>query len=385
VDQYNHCLAGDTRVETLDGSIAIRKLVGKTGWLHTSIGVRPFTHVWSSGLGQLFRVQLADGTAIRATAKHPFLTRRGWVNAGDLTTDDEVLSVAKCLNNQKSWFSTGSATLETTGGGITEPTYSLSALLAYSIEQCGKPRTALSRLAGRFTTGFPTTSTLLIPRALKFSSAASTNGYTARAFPSRSGSVGDNTWSRPSFRLSEPGKEQQKADSAWSKTVSATVAKLRNGYANYRQSCFVATGAATNSPQRRAMAKPGFAPTTTRPRGDADEYVKVVSIVPDGVEEVFDLEVDDPCHDFAVNGGVIVSNSISALRYLWAAAFPALFNIAERIVQNVYPTAIELGIAQAVERMRISDGVEERLDPLAAFTGIGSSRMADARFSLGPD
>ena len=32
-----------------------------------------------------------DGTTLRVTAEHPIMTRRGWVKAGDLTEDDEVL------------------------------------------------------------------------------------------------------------------------------------------------------------------------------------------------------------------------------------------------------------------------------------------------------
>jgi hypothetical protein len=37
------------------------------------------------------------------------------------------------------------------------------------------------------------------------------------------------------------------------------------------------------------------------------EYVKVMSIEPDGFEDVYNMEVDD-FHNFAVNGGYIVHN-----------------------------------------------------------------------------
>jgi hypothetical protein len=39
---------------------------------------------------EVLEIQIGD-TILRVTAEHPVMTRRGWVKAGDLTEDDEVL------------------------------------------------------------------------------------------------------------------------------------------------------------------------------------------------------------------------------------------------------------------------------------------------------
>jgi hypothetical protein len=46
--------------------------------------------VASREVHEVLEIQVGD-TILRVTADHPILTRRGWVAAGDLTEDDEVL------------------------------------------------------------------------------------------------------------------------------------------------------------------------------------------------------------------------------------------------------------------------------------------------------
>ena len=41
---------------------------------------------------------------------------------------------------------------------------------------------------------------------------------------------------------------------------------------------------------------------------------KVKRIIPDGIEDVYNMEVEDH-HNFSVNGGFIVHNCLDALRY----------------------------------------------------------------------
>jgi replicative DNA helicase len=45
---------------------------------------RHLTHVFSTGRKPVFRVRLASGKEVRATANHPFLTYEGWAPIGDL-------------------------------------------------------------------------------------------------------------------------------------------------------------------------------------------------------------------------------------------------------------------------------------------------------------
>ncbi|HVK21015.1 MAG TPA: replicative DNA helicase [Actinokineospora sp.] len=51
---------------------------------------RPMTKVFPSGVKEVFRLELASGREVEASANHPFLTVDGWVALGELTTGDRV-------------------------------------------------------------------------------------------------------------------------------------------------------------------------------------------------------------------------------------------------------------------------------------------------------
>jgi replicative DNA helicase len=51
---------------------------------------RPMTNVFYSGHKEVFRVRLASGRVVEATANHPFHTIDGWIPLGDLTVGDRV-------------------------------------------------------------------------------------------------------------------------------------------------------------------------------------------------------------------------------------------------------------------------------------------------------
>ena len=48
------------------------------------------THVFPSGTKEVFRVRLASGREVQATANHPFLSYDGWRPLGDLTAGSRV-------------------------------------------------------------------------------------------------------------------------------------------------------------------------------------------------------------------------------------------------------------------------------------------------------
>jgi hypothetical protein len=95
----DHCLVGDTLVQTDRGPIAIRDLVGQRGWLHSFNGkescIRPFNDVRRTQIGApVFRVDFEDGRSITATANHPFLARDGeWTRVGNLRPGDMVRDI----------------------------------------------------------------------------------------------------------------------------------------------------------------------------------------------------------------------------------------------------------------------------------------------------
>jgi len=50
----------------------------------------PVTNVFSSGTKEVFRLRLASGREVKASANHPFLTFSGWTPLGELRTGDRV-------------------------------------------------------------------------------------------------------------------------------------------------------------------------------------------------------------------------------------------------------------------------------------------------------
>lgn len=98
VKQNDHCLAGDTLVDTTDGPIPITELVGKTGKVHCTDGkkpaVREFGNVrMTQEEAEVYEIELIDGKKVKATTEHPILTQRGWVMVKDLRTDDKVACI----------------------------------------------------------------------------------------------------------------------------------------------------------------------------------------------------------------------------------------------------------------------------------------------------
>src|SRR6185312_121686 len=51
---------------------------------------RTMTHAFSSGRKEVFRMRLASGKIIEATANHPFLTFAGWTPLGELQAGDRI-------------------------------------------------------------------------------------------------------------------------------------------------------------------------------------------------------------------------------------------------------------------------------------------------------
>mgnify|MGYP002801364980 FL=1 len=98
VKQNDHCLTGDTLVDTTDGPIPITELVGKTGKVYCTDGkkpeVREFGNVrMTQEEAEVYEIELIDGKKVKATTEHPILTQRGWVMVKDLRTDDKVACI----------------------------------------------------------------------------------------------------------------------------------------------------------------------------------------------------------------------------------------------------------------------------------------------------
>jgi len=94
------CLTGDTRVLRADTGteITFDELMASGArdipvWsLDEGMRLVPrtLTHAFSSGVKEVFRVRMASGREVHATANHPFLTYGGWEQLGDLTVGSRV-------------------------------------------------------------------------------------------------------------------------------------------------------------------------------------------------------------------------------------------------------------------------------------------------------
>ena len=94
------CLTGDTRILRADtgSEITLDELMASGArdipvWsLDEGMRLVPrtLTHAFSSGVREVFRVRMASGREVHATANHPFLTYGGWEQLGELTVGSRV-------------------------------------------------------------------------------------------------------------------------------------------------------------------------------------------------------------------------------------------------------------------------------------------------------
>ena len=94
------CLTGDTRILRADtgAEVTFDELM-RDGWdgvLVWSLDQQrrlvpaPVVNVFESGVKDVYRVRLASGREVKATANHPFLAFSGWIPLGDLEPGDRV-------------------------------------------------------------------------------------------------------------------------------------------------------------------------------------------------------------------------------------------------------------------------------------------------------
>jgi replicative DNA helicase len=94
------CLTADTRIlradtgaETSMGELYVEGATDVPVWaLDDSLRYvqRHLTHVFPTGVRPVFRLKLASGKTVRATVNHPFLAYDGWTRLGDLSAGSRV-------------------------------------------------------------------------------------------------------------------------------------------------------------------------------------------------------------------------------------------------------------------------------------------------------
>ena len=96
MSDLRECVTGDTLVVTTDGArTPIRELVGTTPEVWAIDDARKLVRaqsdlVWSKGVKPVYRVSLASGRSLRATASHRVLTGEGWATVETLAPGQRV-------------------------------------------------------------------------------------------------------------------------------------------------------------------------------------------------------------------------------------------------------------------------------------------------------
>lgn len=125
VQGADHCITGDTLIDTEHGQIPIEDLVGTTGRVHgynfdtQEAELMNYEDVrMTREQVDVFMVTLESGRKVKATEDHLFLTTEGWKPLKELTDNDSIVDVSGVL--------------------VAEPSSAIKADKVSSIEYIGK-------------------------------------------------------------------------------------------------------------------------------------------------------------------------------------------------------------------------------------------------------
>ena len=104
IKENDHCLTGDTVVNTIWGGRKIKDLVGKFGFVWSydekrkKKCIRPFFRVKKTRENQpILKITLENGKVVRCTPDHRILTDSGWIEAKYLTQSSKIIDI-DCSN-----------------------------------------------------------------------------------------------------------------------------------------------------------------------------------------------------------------------------------------------------------------------------------------------
>lgn len=105
--KFIHCLSGSSLVETIEGKVPIKDLVGKNPLVYCTDGDRVYLRrankVWKVGQKQVIRIHFDKGQPLTCTADHLIMLRDGsWLEAGKLKIDARVKAFYKFVFDSRS-------------------------------------------------------------------------------------------------------------------------------------------------------------------------------------------------------------------------------------------------------------------------------------------
>lgn len=92
-DGEDHCIAGDSLVETRNGFFKIKDLVSQEGEIWTTEGWKEFSNVRKTRQDIVYTVRLSTGRYLRLTKEHRILTLRGFIEVQYLLDTDKIVDI----------------------------------------------------------------------------------------------------------------------------------------------------------------------------------------------------------------------------------------------------------------------------------------------------
>lgn len=100
VDTYNHCITGDTLVDTVNGQLPIKDLVGTNGEVNCfdlqnnkATTSNYFDVRKTRDKAKVYEIEMENGKKIKATSDHLILTTEGWKMVCELNDSNEIIKI----------------------------------------------------------------------------------------------------------------------------------------------------------------------------------------------------------------------------------------------------------------------------------------------------